>query len=73
MSEQAEKDRMWYVKELKGEECLCGRPKQSRKSFCYRCYRALPHEMQQDLYCMVGFGYEEAFEAAATWLETEVW
>lgn len=61
------------MRELNGEACLCGRAKKKMHSFCYRCYTALPPEMRRDLYDLIGAGYEEAFEEAAAWLETEVW
>lgn len=63
----------WYVRELHSERCLCGARKQSRKSFCYRCYILLPQFLQEQLYSRLGQGYEEAFEAAEEWLEEHVW
>jgi len=62
------KDTKWYLTELRGEECFCGRKKKSGYSFCFRCYKSLPRHMQQDLYCVVGDGYEEAYDAAVEWL-----
>jgi len=70
---QAEKDLEWYIKELDSEQCLCERSKARGKSFCYRCYKALPRDMQRDLYRRIGEGYEEAFEAAVRYLEENVW
>lgn len=68
-----DKDLKWYVEEFLSEECLCGRPKKPRFSFCYRCYKALPGDIQRRLYRMIGYGYEEAFEEGVKWLEQNVW
>jgi hypothetical protein len=67
------KDWRWYWKELRGNGCLCGRPKKPRRSFCLRCYRALPADMQRALYRRLTCGYEEAFEEAAAYLHDHVW
>lgn len=66
-------DKRFYMDTFKSEECLCGRTKQPRRSFCYHCYNALPADMQRALYQPFGGGYEEAFEDACAWLQTEVW
>lgn len=66
-------DRAFYIETRKAEECLCGREKSSGRSFCYRCYKELPGDMQRALYRKMGDGYEEAFEEAVAWLQTEVW
>lgn len=63
----------WYVEELMSEECLCGRPKRRHYSFCYRCYSALPGDMQKALYRRIGDGYEEAFEEAVKYLQETLW
>ncbi|MDY7035541.1 MAG: hypothetical protein SV375_05180 [Thermodesulfobacteriota bacterium] len=63
----------WYVDELMSEQCLCERPKKRHHSFCYRCYRSLPGDLQRALYNRIGDGYEEAFEEAVKWLEENVW
>ena len=63
-----DKDILFYVAELKSEECACGRPKNSGYSFCYRDYKSLPLAMQKALFRQVGNGYEEAYEAAYKWL-----
>ena len=62
-------DRKFYLKELAGEECQCGREKNRGRSFCYACYKKLPDEIQKALYRKVGAGYEEAREMAARFLE----
>jgi hypothetical protein len=70
---QKASDRAFYVETLKSEECLCGRVKKPGNSFCFRCYKELPADMQKALYRKMGDGYEEAFEEAVAWLQTEVW
>ena len=42
-------DRLFYLKNLAGEECLCGKEKLKNNSFCYRCYKAMPVNMQRAL------------------------
>lgn len=66
-------DMAFYVKELNSAECLCGRAKRPKRSFCYTCFKALPAVMKKPLYLFVGEGYEEAFDKAAAWLKEEVW
>ena len=66
-------DRAFYVKTLASEECLCDRPKKRGKAFCYRCYRELPTAMQRALYRPLGLGFEEAYEEAVLWLQTNLW
>ena len=68
-----ETDREFYVKQLASEECLCGNSKLRGNSFCYRCYKALPGDMQKAIYRSLGRGYEEAFEAAHKWLTENIW
>jgi hypothetical protein len=67
-AETQQKDRRFYLRELVSEECHCGRPKRSRYSFCFNCFRRLPAQMQKDLYLAVGCGYEQAYDAAVKWL-----
>lgn len=66
-------DKKFYLEQFKSEECLCGRTKKPRFSFCYRCYKALPGDMQKDLYQPFGNGYEEAFDEACQFLQMGVW
>jgi len=73
MGNSKDKDWIWYWDELQSEGCLCGRPKKSRHSFCFRCYRALPQDMQRALYRRLGCGYEEAFEEAVRYLQKYEW
>jgi len=62
------KEIQFYIKELRSEQCQCGRPKKPGRSFCYWCYSSLPREMQRDLYQSIGDGYEAAYEEAVAWL-----
>lgn len=67
------KDQTWYLRELQSNECLCGKEKKPKYSFCYACYKALPDEMQTQLYARIGQGYERNFEEAVKWLEQNRW
>jgi hypothetical protein len=58
----------FYLRELRGEECQCGKAKKSGHSFCWECYKSLPNDMQRALYRRYGYGYEEAYDAAVKWL-----
>lgn len=69
MDRSKNRDWSWFYNELISDECACGRPKKPGYSFCYRCYRSLPGDMQRDLYKRIGEGYEVAYEAAVKWLE----
>jgi hypothetical protein len=64
-------DVKFYIQELAGEECACGRSKKSRYSFCFTCYQLLPSDMQKDLWFYIGDGYEEAYDTAITWLKED--
>lgn len=64
------KDQHFYLKELAGRECQCGKAKKPRMSFCYLCYKTLPGHMQKELYQRVGNGYEEAYDEALQHLTT---
>ena len=66
-------ERKFYLDTFKSDECLCGRSKKPRFAFCYQCYKKLPPDMQRALYKPFGGGYEQAFEAACKWLQSEVW
>lgn len=58
-----------YYRNLLGTICHCRRHKQSRRSFCYDCYKRLPKHQQQNLYKILDFGYQEAYDAAVRFLE----
>jgi len=49
----------------------CRGSKESRHSFCGRCYHALPKSMQSDLWRRFGHGYEQAFADAQDWLRQQ--
>lgn len=63
----------FYLEMLASEECLCGRPKKPRNTFCYLCYKALPADMQKDLYLRLGEGYEQAVDEACKHLQQDFW
>ncbi len=67
------KDAQFLLKELRSNECACGKPKKSGNSFCYGCYSSLPEDLQKKLYRRFGDGYEEAYEEAHGWLTTWEW
>jgi len=73
MAVVVESDRGFYLRELKSEQCLCERRKKRGHSFCYRCFKELPGDVQDALYNVIGFGYEEAFDEATTYLQRHVW
>jgi hypothetical protein len=53
------------IKDLHGVNCRgCDGNKPPGKSFCGNCYRRLPKHLRNDLYILVGAGYEEAFRSA---------
>lgn len=52
------------IKELVGTKCRCGSRKQSRMSFCGRCYHSLSKEHKSALYLPIGSGYESAYASA---------
>lgn len=70
---QPDNDLMFYTRMLDGEECLCGREKMRKNSFCYPCFKALPVEMQRALYRGFRRGYEQAVDAAVVWLQGNKW
>ena len=63
----------WYFDQLMSEECLCEKTKRAKYSFCYGCYKALPADMQKDLYKRLHMGYEQAVDAAVKYLQENVW
>ena len=66
-------DAQFLLKELKGNECPCGKNKKSGNSFCYSCYSSLPEDLQKALYKRFGQGYGDAYEEAHEWLKIWVW
>ena len=62
----------YYHALIRSDTCHCENEKKEGYSFCYSCYKALPRDMQKDLFQTMGDGYEEAYEAAVNYLEREV-
>ena len=58
-----------YLEELKAKKDYFGHPKDSYKTLCPTCFKRLPKDLKNDLYSKMRFGYEEARDAAVTWLE----
>lgn len=61
-------DKLFYLNEFRSEQCQCGLSKQSRRSFCYTCFKRLPEFKQKALFQRFGEGYEEAYDDAVKWL-----
>lgn len=57
------------IDELSSTACRCGKNKRPRNTFCTGCYYSLPQPMPVALYHRVGQGYEEAYAAAAEFLD----
>lgn len=49
----------------------CGKPKARGRSFCAKCYFALPPNIRQSLYRTFGRGYSQAYDSAKDWLRIE--
>jgi hypothetical protein len=52
------------VRELRGDECRCGRAKKGGQTFCRSCYFKLEPCTRQALYMKMGAGYEQAYASA---------
>jgi len=63
-------DIKFYIEQLKGDECQCGRAKKNYMSFCYYCWKKLPFNMQRELYKKIRSGYEEAYDEAVEYLNS---
>lgn len=57
-------NRLDMLVDLKGVLCKCGNPKKAMRSFCGRCYYALPEGLRDRLYNRFMDGYEDAFAEA---------
>lgn len=57
------------LKELIGGVCRCGRAKRPHETFCKGCYWSLGNNERRALYKRMGEGYEEAYAAAAAFLD----
>jgi hypothetical protein len=59
------------VAQLAAVGCICGDPKDTRRTFCKRCYYALPPRLRSALYAKLGHGYEEAVDEAEAFLRSK--
>lgn len=50
----------------------CKEVKQPERSFCYRCFKMLPPNMQKRLYKTFSEGYVTAWDEAVDWLKVNV-
>ena len=64
------KETMFYMKGLASEKCHCGAYKAKGRSFCFKCYHLLPESLKGRIWLRIGNGYEEAYDAAAKFLDT---
>jgi hypothetical protein len=53
---------------LAGKFCVCGAVKAKKTAFCGTCYHALPEDLRQGLWALVGNGFEAAYESAIDYL-----
>lgn len=61
------------VEELFSAVCKgCGGKKKPERSFCFKCFKSLPGDLQRALYQRVGEGYEEAVTRAHGLLGTTI-
>ena len=58
-----------YYKSLLSTRCVCKGIKIKRKSFCLDCYRRLPKNLRHNLYKILDFGYQGAYDQAVEYLE----
>lgn len=61
----------FYARELRSEECQCGRRKKPGQSLCLTCFKRLPLDLRKRLYLRIGQGYEAAYETAVLLLSKE--
>lgn len=58
------------IRELSATACgHCGQAKMKGRSFCLRCYRALPQQMQWNLWVSMSMGYASKHDEARDWLK----
>jgi hypothetical protein len=63
----------FLVAELQSLECqVCGAPKESKRTFCKRCYWKLPAALRSALYLKLHGGYQEARDEAAAFLRARL-
>jgi hypothetical protein len=65
---QEKRDKLWYIREFKSNECTCGNTKRPGSAFCSTCFMKLPYTYRMATYQRMGEGYEEAYEDAVQWL-----
>jgi hypothetical protein len=70
---QREKEAVFHTRLYHSNGCLCGRGKQPKFWFCYRCYQQLPRDMQRGLWPGLDGDGPENFEEAVAWLKNNQW
>jgi hypothetical protein len=53
------------------KRCRCSHRKVAGQTFCKDCYYALPDQMREDLSKKIMAGYEEAYQRACDFLDTQ--
>jgi len=66
--QQRESDLRFYREMRKGNECLCENSKQPGMWFCYRCYKALPADLQRRLFGAMTDDMMDAYNEAVKYL-----
>ncbi len=67
------RSRTYYIKVLKSPSCACGKYKDEKRAFCYRCWELLPGYLKLCLKRRIGDGFEEGYEDCRQFLEKNVW
>jgi hypothetical protein len=68
---QEKRDKLWYIREFRSNECTCGNTKRPGSAFCSTCFMKLPCTYRMATYQRMGEGYEEAYENAVQWLREQ--
>lgn len=68
---QEKRDKLWYIREFRSNECTCGNTKRPGSAFCYGCFMKLPYTYRMATYQRMGEGYEDAYENAVQWLREQ--
>jgi len=66
---QPDDDLLFYLNQLRSEECYCGRTKKYGFALCYGCWTQLDGETAKHLNRQICRGFEEAFDRAIKELE----
>jgi len=69
VAQEGEDDLLFYLNQLRSEECYCGRTKKYGFALCYGCWKQLDAETQKHLFRQITRGFEEAFDRAIKELE----